>query len=625
MVLSSLVKKVMAVIALAVTVGAGVAGAQEPRTLVPTLAPGAPGAGFYADSWAVIIGINDYQHARVPKLRYAVNDAQAVEQALLAQGFRRDRIVALVDAQATKSRIERLLGDELRRKVGPNDRVLVFFAGHGMTDRLRSGEEEGYLIPVDGDPGSLFGTAISMTALRQISDRVPAKHILYVVDACYSGYALFNRSIGTDLLEEMLKKPAIQILTAGRQGDQAQERAGHGVFTEVLIRGLQGDAFGDKGWLALEELGVWMKQRVFAESNRKQLPQFGNLSGEGQFVFVKPGARVAVAPPPPEPRRPPVASLRVTHTIPVGLSPQRAVITPRGDHVYVSNRGSHTVSVIGTATGAVVQTLSVGREPDALAVSPDGSKVYVGQHGGNVSVIDTATRAVATLAAGSPIRDLALTPDGRALYLAMEFSGLKKLDVSARAVSNVSDTACPQAVVLTPDGGRGYVNYQCAPSPGIGGHDPVRVFNVATGTFLPPIASLPDGKRMRNVGSALAITPNGAQVWANGADACRYAAANSTRCPTPASGILNVIRSSDNTVIRTLFGSFGRVTFSADSSRAFVGGPALQVFDTATFNLVDTLAIPASGSIALTPAGSRGFVPLPEQGLVAVLEIPPRR
>ena len=60
--------------------------------------------------------------------------------------------------------------------------------------------------------------------------------------------------------------------------------------------------------------------------------------------------------------------------------------------------------------------------------------------------------------------------------------------MSARAVSNVSDTACPQAVVLTPDGGRGYVNYQCAPSPGVSGHDPVRVFNVATGTFLAPIA-----------------------------------------------------------------------------------------------------------------------------------------
>ena len=252
--------------------------------------PGAELPGhFYADSWAVIIGIDDYQHPRVGKLRYAVNDAQAVKKLLLGQGFRSDRLFTLIDRQATKARIETLLGDELMLRVGPDDRLLVFFAGHGKTDRLpRTGEEEGYLVPVDGDPGRLFGTAISMTALRQISERLSAKHILYVVDACYSGYALFNRTITQDLLKEMLRKPAIQILTAGRKEDAAQERGGHGVFTEVLLRGLQGDAFAVKDWMALEELGLWVKDRVFSESNRKQLPQYGNLSGEGQFVFLKP-------------------------------------------------------------------------------------------------------------------------------------------------------------------------------------------------------------------------------------------------------------------------------------------------------------------------------------------------
>lgn len=257
--------------------------------------PGEAGQLFYRDSWAVIIGINDYQHPRIPKLRYAVNDARAIERSLLAQGFRPERIVTLVDREATKARIETTLGDELRQKLGPEDRLLVFFAGHGLTDQLRSGEEEGYLLPVDGDPGKLFGTAISMTALRQISERLSAKHILYMVDACYSGYALFNRSISRDLLQEMVKRPAIQILTAGRKEDQAQERAGHGVFTEVVIQGLQGDAFAGKDWLSLEELGLWVKQRVFAESNKKQLPQYGNLSGEGQFIFLKTTLPLGVA------------------------------------------------------------------------------------------------------------------------------------------------------------------------------------------------------------------------------------------------------------------------------------------------------------------------------------------
>ena len=79
-----------------------------------------------------------------------------------------------------------------------------------------------------------------MTSLRHTADRLLGQHVLFIVDACYSGFAVFNRSMANDLLEEMLRKPAVQILTAGRSQDQAQERSGHGVFTQVLLRGPRG-------------------------------------------------------------------------------------------------------------------------------------------------------------------------------------------------------------------------------------------------------------------------------------------------------------------------------------------------------------------------------------------------
>ena len=298
-------------LALVAIVAGGASAQSRDITVGPATAPAVSEKSVYGASWAVIIGVNDYQNPRIPKLRYAVNDARAMERELLSQGFPRDHVITLVDRQATKAAIERVIGDALRTRMGREDRLLVFFAGHGKTDRLRSGEEEGYLLPVDGDPSAAFSTAISMTALRQISDRLPAKHVLYVIDACYSGYAVFNRSISDDLLEEMIRKPAIQILTAGRQGDQAQERDGHGVFTLALLQGIRGEAFSGKTWLSLEELGVWVKQRVYAESNRHQLPQYGSLSGQGQFVFFRgrepkpPAAPImAAVPPPPAPAAP---------------------------------------------------------------------------------------------------------------------------------------------------------------------------------------------------------------------------------------------------------------------------------------------------------------------------------
>lgn len=285
---------------------------------------------FYGKSWAVLIGINQYNHGRVRGLRYTVNDVNALENALLTQGFERNHIFKLINGQATKTKIESLLGDELRYKVGKDDRVLVFFAGHGKTERLASGVDEGYLVPVNGDPEHLFSTAISMATLRRISDRIPAKHILYIVDACYSGYAIYNRSLTSTLLDEMIRRPAIQILTAGRQQDQAQEKDGYGVFTQVLVRGLSGDAFtGGKRWLALDELGLWLKQRVWAESGKRQLPQFGNLSGEGQFVFLTPGLRPAS--PPAVVNQDPLVSLlkRAEHQI-----ANNNLTTPPGDNAY---------------------------------------------------------------------------------------------------------------------------------------------------------------------------------------------------------------------------------------------------------------------------------------------------
>ena len=58
---------------------------------------------------------------------------------------------------------------------------------------------------------------------------------------------------------------------------------------------------------------------------------------------------------------------------------------------YVTNSQSLTVSVIDTATNAVVATVRVGFGPGGVAVASDGSRVYVAHGGGanEVSVIDT--------------------------------------------------------------------------------------------------------------------------------------------------------------------------------------------------------------------------------------------
>jgi Caspase domain/Bacterial SH3 domain len=250
------------------------------------------GAGtLYSSSWAVVVGINDYQSW--PPLNYAVNDARSVRSKLLGLGFESGKIFELYNREATKENILRVVADELPRKTGPNDRVLFFFAGHGQTEELHGGIKRGFLIPVDGDLNNLYAKSIPMNVVADISQRIPAKHILFLMDACYSGLAFARSSSMSSqtpgYLEKITSARVRQIITAGGAGEQVIEREGHGLFTKRLLEAF--DRIGDfksAGVLTAFDLGSYLRSKVSAESANRQTPVFGTLEGEGQFVFFMP-------------------------------------------------------------------------------------------------------------------------------------------------------------------------------------------------------------------------------------------------------------------------------------------------------------------------------------------------
>jgi peptidoglycan/xylan/chitin deacetylase (PgdA/CDA1 family)/tetratricopeptide (TPR) repeat protein len=260
----------------------------------PTAPPPPDGTRkLYRDSWAVIIGINDYQ--KWPKLRYAVNDANGMEDVLVTRfGFQRDHIRKLIDAEATRQRIMEVLGDELSdsRKVQREDRVFFFFAGHGATRTLEDGRQIGFIVPADADRSNYYSTAISMTALREAADLIPAKHVYFVMDSCYSGLAM-SRGSGAfsrdrSYLEEVTRRTARQILTAGGAEQEVADDGpnGHSVFTWALLQGLDGQADLDgNGVITASELGAYISPIV--SSFARQTPAVGNLVGSegGEFIF----------------------------------------------------------------------------------------------------------------------------------------------------------------------------------------------------------------------------------------------------------------------------------------------------------------------------------------------------
>ena len=152
----------------------------------------------------------------------------------------------LIDESATQSNINKELSN-LVKLAGENDRVVFYFAGHGETEELGLEEGDiGFLIPVDGDPDNLFFSAIDMDQIKRNAKYSKAKHMLFLVDACYGGLAALNTralSLNTspNYLDKIVHENARQIITAGGKNEKVLEKDDweHSAFTKNLLTGLK--------------------------------------------------------------------------------------------------------------------------------------------------------------------------------------------------------------------------------------------------------------------------------------------------------------------------------------------------------------------------------------------------
>jgi peptidoglycan/xylan/chitin deacetylase (PgdA/CDA1 family)/uncharacterized caspase-like protein len=248
-----------------------------------------PQPALYRESWAVVIGIDNY--LKWPKLHYAVNDANGIKEILSRRyHFKPDHIISLINAEATREQILSVLGDTLSnpREVQHEDRVFIFFAGHGVTRRLSSGRDLGYIVPYEADTENFQGQSISMTNFQDISESIPAKHVFFVMDSCYSGLAMTRGQAVNNYIREVSKRVARQMLTAGGANEEVSDNGpnGHSVFTWTILQGLEGRAdLNSDGYITAAELASYVGPSVSGLSH--QTPAFGNLPGSegGEFIF----------------------------------------------------------------------------------------------------------------------------------------------------------------------------------------------------------------------------------------------------------------------------------------------------------------------------------------------------
>ncbi|MEM9274154.1 MAG: caspase family protein [Cyanobacteria bacterium P01_F01_bin.143] len=245
----------------------------------------------YTNSRALIIGINQYE--KVSSLSYAVNDAKEIREVLVKElDFPQENVTYLVDDEATKENILRAFMKFARDEVEIDERIFVFFAGHGHTLTGIRGEV-GFLVPYDADTGDI-STLIRWDELTKNADFIRAKHMLFIMDACYGGLALTrNLNAGsTRFLKDMMLRYSRQVLTAGKADEVVSDSGGpipdHSVFTGHLIEGLRGKAITQDGILTANSLMSYVYRKVAKDRNSNQTPHYGYFDGDGDFILHAP-------------------------------------------------------------------------------------------------------------------------------------------------------------------------------------------------------------------------------------------------------------------------------------------------------------------------------------------------
>ncbi|MBI4675282.1 MAG: caspase family protein [Chloroflexi bacterium] len=242
-----------------------------------------------------VIGIDAY--TRWPKLNNAVSDALGVQKLFIEKlGFVMP-LPPLLNADATADKIMALVTDQLPQVLQPDDNLVLFFAGHGHTriNKVALREiESGYLVPVDAQLENWADKLSTDYFLENVS-QLPARHVLLVIDACKSGFALSGMSVHRSAVtyqEKLARNVSRQVITSARRNEDALDSGPipkHSLFTGTLIEGLNwGAADLDRNGLVTSyELGLYLQQRVGQASDSKQTPDFGsfNLDERGELVI----------------------------------------------------------------------------------------------------------------------------------------------------------------------------------------------------------------------------------------------------------------------------------------------------------------------------------------------------
>ncbi|MEM7020489.1 MAG: caspase family protein, partial [Pseudomonadota bacterium] len=278
----------------------------------------------FDNSYALIIGINDYQNGIFP-LKTPVNDATRLARILKHnykyKGWLRTK-------QNTLSSLRKTLHN-LQKVIGENDRLLFYFAGHGVALDGDDGPA-GYLVPQDAHSED-HNSFLPMAELHDSLTALPCRHLLAIFDCCFAGAFRWASMRNLPRMPEVIhqeryfhyiRDPAWQVLTSSAYDQQAldvaagmtlglrDEELSHSPFALMLCDLLEQKAtdftaIGGNGLITATELYLYLRTHVETYSDRhhrRQTPGLWPLTkhDKGEYLFELPGYKIEELPLAPE-------------------------------------------------------------------------------------------------------------------------------------------------------------------------------------------------------------------------------------------------------------------------------------------------------------------------------------
>ncbi|NOQ22638.1 MAG: hypothetical protein GQ565_08320 [Candidatus Aegiribacteria sp.] len=199
-----------------------------------------------AEIWAISAGISGYPSSADILNRASMDAVEMYDFLIEEQGVEPDHVILLVDAMATSE--EFISGiSSLLSSAGPEDKVIVFYSGHGDQSHPGSGGSE--------EPDSaneylcLYDDEISDDQIASLVDSLAVSPVFFFFDACHSGGFVNDFSAGSNVL----------ILTAAREDLSVSER----ILTPILLQGSRGDADSNgNGYVSGLELMMYIDDKL---------------------------------------------------------------------------------------------------------------------------------------------------------------------------------------------------------------------------------------------------------------------------------------------------------------------------------------------------------------------------